>query len=220
MMGGDGLGTGIDASLLQFVRAKVAPITIDGLLNEGEFVGERKRFVDTGIDQFAATLETGKAGGKGTVCPTRGKGIRFAEAFVISTTEARHHVIVERFSLFGSSQEGIVTLGAYKYLLTSETYIVVEEGIGSTTRLEHIVIAIVESQPADDDVPILVMIAIEAFGRARFVTPKCYTVVGIVYAHRTASCAIASELDAIAIAGEIGTLVEILIYPRVVFGIA
>ena len=97
---------------------------------------------------------------------------------------------------------------------------VVEEGIGSATRLEHKVVAIVESQPADDDVPILVMIAIEAFGRARFVTPKCYTVVGIVYAHRTASCAIASELDAIAIAGEIGTLVEILIYPRVVFGIA
>ena len=119
------------------------------------------------------------------------------------------------------SDDGIVVVGADTDLLTAEADIVVEEGVGSrSARLEHIVVTVVERQAADEDVSVLVMVAVEALHRTRPVATEGDAVIDVVDAFRRTSSAIASELDAIAVATERGGTRQILLHPEMVLGIA
>ena len=63
-------------------------------------------------------------------------------------------------------------------------------------------------------------IAIKTFYRTGNITPQCHTAIRIVNALAATACSVAAQLDTVAVAGERGGAVEILLNPQMVAGIA
>ena len=117
----------------------------------------------------------------------------------------------------------IIVIVAYADFLSTKTHIVVILGVGvRASALEHIVVAIVEGQTAHEHMTVLVAVTVEALDRCAAVVAEGYAVEGIVHALRRATCAVAAELDAVAIARErhIARFVDIFLHPRMVCGLA
>ena len=208
---------------LALVRTEVARYACDFLPQEGEvlqqIIGDTIGCIAC-IDKAAVAEQSAETSGQRAVDAAWLEGIVLVERDVIVLRESGDEIVGPAV-LRHRSDDGIVVVGADTDLLPSEADIVVEEGVGSrSARLEHIVVTIVECQTADKYVPVLVMVAVEALHRTRPVAAEGDAVIDVMDAFRRTSSAIASELDAIAVAAERGGARQIVLHPEMVLGIA